>query len=171
MRDLGQWPQALNAFLEACRLEPENSEYLTGLGIIYNQLQKPDSAIHAFDAAYETNRDPGILYNRSMALLLAGQYQEGWEDYEHRVKVHKNKKILYEWHPAAKLWQGQPFPDQTLVVYNEQGLGRRYPVLPLPAVFESLGRQRDLHHPAVPHPGHVDTLRRGSGLRVQAVHA
>ena len=123
MRDLGQWPQALCAFLEACRLEPKNSELQTCLGIIYNQLQKPDSAIRAFDTAFENNRDPGILYNRSMALLLAGRYQEGWQEYEHRALVHKNKKILYEWHPASKRWQGQPFPDQTLVVYNEQGLG------------------------------------------------
>lgn len=123
LRDLGQWSQALSAFLAACRLEPKNSAYLTGLGVIYNQLQKPGFAIHALSDAHEYDNDPGILYNRSMALLLAGRYQEGWQDYEFRSKVHKNRKVIYEWHPPERLWHGQPFPGQTLVVYNEQGLG------------------------------------------------
>ena len=123
MTDLGQWPQALNAFIEACRLEPSKVEFHASLGVTYNQLQNPDSAIRAFDAAHELRRDPGILYNRAIALLLAGRYQEGWQEYEHRIHVPPKSKLIYAWHPHSRFWQGQPFPDQTLVVYNEQGLG------------------------------------------------
>ena len=55
-RSLEQWPQALNAFSEACRLDPEQSELHTSLGIIYNQMQKPESAIASFNTACEKSR-------------------------------------------------------------------------------------------------------------------
>ena len=121
-RSLEQWPQALNAFSEACRLDPEQSELHTSLGIIYNQMQKPESAIASFNTACEKSRDPAIRYNRAMAMLLAGRYREGWKEHEYRLQV-PHKKANYEWHPALRPWQGQPFSGQTLVVYNEQGLG------------------------------------------------
>ena len=121
-RSLEQWPQALNAFCEACRLDPEQSELHTSLGIIYNQMQKPESAIASFNTACEKSRDPGIRYNRAMAMLLSGRYREGWKEHEYRLQV-PHKKVNYEWHPALRPWQGQPFSGQTLVIYNEQGLG------------------------------------------------
>lgn len=123
LRDLGQWAEALCAFLEARRLDPRQSEIHSCLGVLYNQLQKPESAIQSFNTAYELSKDPGFLYNRALALLMAGRYQEGWQEYEWRIQVPPKSKLIYEWHPPSRLWQGQPFPDQTLVVYSEQGLG------------------------------------------------
>ena len=72
LRDLDRWPEALNAFHTACQLEPNKAEYQVGRGIILNQMQMPLEAINAFNIAYTLKKDPGILYNRSLALLLAG---------------------------------------------------------------------------------------------------
>ncbi|MBV5337218.1 MAG: tetratricopeptide repeat protein [Deltaproteobacteria bacterium] len=74
LRDLNRWPEALNAFHEACQLEPNKVEHQLNRGIILNQMQMPLEAINAFNIAYSLKQDPGILYNRSLALLLAGRY-------------------------------------------------------------------------------------------------
>ena len=123
LRELGKWPESLNAFHEACRLNPKNVEFQLSRGIILTQMQLPLEAIEAFTTAYALKQDPGILYNRSMALLLAGRYLEAWPEYENRNLAPGKSKVIYDWYPAKKRWQGQPFPGQTLVVFNEQGLG------------------------------------------------
>ena len=117
LRDLGQLPQALCAFLESSRLDPERYEAYLNLGVTYRELQQPELAIQAYNKAYEKKSIPAIRYNRAMALLLAGRYQEGWKEHEWRLQIPPTP------HPLDRLWQGQPFPDQTLLVYSEQGLG------------------------------------------------
>ena len=119
---MDQWSSALCAFREACRLEPEQSEYFSRLGITYYQMQQPAAAIQCYTAAFEKSRNPENLFKRSMALLMTGRYQQGWQEYEWRLRfsVISDK---FKWHPADRLWQGQPFPGQTIVVYTEQGRG------------------------------------------------
>ena len=121
-RQLDQWPQALCAYLEACRLDPSQSDYHLNLGVAYQSLQQIESAISAYNRAYERNPNPAILFNRAQAQLLAGRYAEGWRDNEYRIQM-PAYKIIFEWHRPERRWQGQPFPGQTLVVYHEQGLG------------------------------------------------
>lgn len=121
-RQLDQWPQALCAYLEACRLDPSQSDYHLNLGVAYQSLQQIESAISAYTRAYELHSNPAILFNRAQAQLLAGQYADGWRDYEYRIQSPLHKAI-FEWHHPERRWQGQPFPGQTLLVYHEQGLG------------------------------------------------
>ena len=103
-RQLGQWPQALCAYMEACRLDPSQSDYHLNLGVAYQSLQQTAAAISAFSRAYELNQDAKILFNRAQALLLAGRYEEGWRDYESRTQVAEYKSI-FEWHPPRCRWQ------------------------------------------------------------------
>ena len=121
-RSLGQWSQALCAHLEACRLDPEQSDYHLNLGVTYQGLQQPDQAIHAYERAYEKDNKPKIRFNRAQALLQSGRYAEGWLEYEWRLRMPEYQDI-FNWHNVERRWRGQPFPGQTLVVYHEQGLG------------------------------------------------
>jgi Tfp pilus assembly protein PilF len=121
-RRLEQWPQALCAYLEACRLDPSQSDFFLNLGVTYQSLQQTEQAIVAYSRAYEKNSNPATLFNRSQALLLAGRYEEGWRDYESRIQMPQHQAI-FGWHRPERRWQGQPFPGQTLIVYHEQGLG------------------------------------------------
>ena len=120
--DLGQWSAALCDFLEACRLEPDNAEFHRSAGVAYHDLQQPYQAIHEFEVAFEKSGDPLARYNRAMSLLMAGRYEEGLRDYELRFQISPLNE-RFKWHPPEKLWRGQPFPNQTLVVYTEQGQG------------------------------------------------
>lgn len=122
LRDLDQWPQALRAFIEACRLEPGQGVFQMRLGVTYQQMQQPEAAIQAYNTAYELSGETECLFKRGLARLMAGYYPEGWQDYELRIQSSVISHS-FTWHPPERLWRGQPFPGQTLVVYTEQGLG------------------------------------------------
>lgn len=121
-RALGLWSDSLSAHLEACRLDPEQSDYHLNLGVTFQGLQQIEPAIQAYNRAYEKENKPNIRFNRAMALLQAGRYREGWSEYEWRIQVPENQPI-FNWHNPERRWQGLPFPNQTLVVYHEQGFG------------------------------------------------
>lgn len=122
LRELGRLPEALCALREACRLDPGQGVFFANFGVLYRELQQPEEAILAYSAALERNNDPGIRFNRAMAMLQAGRYEEGWSEYEWRMQTGPNQS-LYAPYVCQKLWHGQPFPGQTLLVVPEQGLG------------------------------------------------
>lgn len=121
-RSMNQWPQALCAYLEACRLDPEQSDFHLNLGVMYQWLQQPDKAAQAYITSWQKDNKSSTRFNRAQALLLDGQYTEGWQEYESRRSI-PDYQPRFEWYPQEREWRGQPFPGQTLIVYHEQGLG------------------------------------------------
>ena len=122
LRSLARAPEALRAYHEACRLNPNVRDYHLNLGVTYQGLQQPEKALQAYQQAYQVAPCPEIRGNIAQALLLAGRYETGWPEYEWRMKAPSHRPI-FEWYPPERHWQGQPFPGETLVVYHEQGLG------------------------------------------------
>lgn len=121
-RSLNQWSLSLCAHLEACRLDPKQSDFHLNLGVTYHGMQQIDQAILAYEQAYKLDPKPKIRFNRAQALLQAGRFEEGWKEYEWRIRMPEYQDI-FTWYNAERRWQGLPFPRQTLVVYDEQGLG------------------------------------------------
>ena len=119
---LSRWQEALAALLEASRIDPEPGDFQSYLAGTYRRLQQPGPAIRHFTKYLEKNNDPEIFYYRSMTMLLDGRMPEGWAEYESRIRSAQLGR-RYTWHPAEKSWRGQPFPGQTLLIYNEQGFG------------------------------------------------
>ncbi|MBY0230185.1 MAG: tetratricopeptide repeat-containing glycosyltransferase family protein, partial [Gemmataceae bacterium] len=58
-------------------------------------------------------------YNRALALLQAGEWEEGWREYEHRWGRRKHPPRPF----AQPRWDGSPMPEGTLLVWMEQGTG------------------------------------------------
>src|SRR5207247_2062777 len=58
-------------------------------------------------------------YNRSLAWLQAGEWGEGWKEYEWRWK----RKASQERHTHRPRWDGSPPEGQTVLLWAEQGLG------------------------------------------------
>ena len=119
-RELNRYDLAINAYLEACRLNPNRSQYYLNLGVTYREMQQPEKAIGAYETAYKLNPDPAILSNRASAMLLAGNYTDGWREYEWRTQTPSGKP-KYDWYPADVRWNGEPLNGQTIVVYGDQG--------------------------------------------------
>lgn len=60
-------------------------------------------------------------HNLSLALLLKGNFEEGWREYEWRgaTALFEARRGL----PQQPLWQGEPLNGKRLLVHAEQGLG------------------------------------------------
>jgi hypothetical protein len=60
-------------------------------------------------------------FNLAASLLLVGQFDEGWREYEWRWKQEKKKPHLRGF--SQPLWDGGDIGDRILLLHAEQGLG------------------------------------------------
>jgi tetratricopeptide (TPR) repeat protein len=115
--------QAVDHFNSALTHHPQHLNALGNLGHTYQRLGQPDKAMWFYDKALSINADqPVIRTNRATALLLKGQWEAGWREYEWRFKQPDRQRI-YPHLPTAPRWQGEPFRNKTLLVHSEQGIG------------------------------------------------
>ncbi len=91
-----------------------------GLGKALCDLHRADEAVAAFTEAARLAAAPArALYHRGMAHLLAGRFEPGWRDYEHRLAVPTLRPRLL----PAPIWDGAPLAGRRLLVVCEQGYG------------------------------------------------
>ena len=83
-----------------------------------------ESAIKIHKKAIEKNKEtPDAHWNLSLALLLSGDYENGWEEYEWRTK-RRNKQGKTHAVPLCEKWNGEKLQKgSNLLLVSEQGLG------------------------------------------------
>lgn len=112
--------EALQCAEMQCDIRPDDIDAWINLGVMYTQFMLTDDAR---DAYYEALRcDPqheGAHWNMSHAMMMAGMYQEGWEQYEWGTKSIRGLRR----HQHITAWEGQPLKGKTVLVWAEQGLG------------------------------------------------
>lgn len=105
----------------AIALRPEASDALTNRGVALTALGRTDEAIASYRAALALRPDwAETHYDLAWTLLLDGDLDEGWAEYEWRWKLpgfsSQQRRI-----PAPE-WDGRRL-DGTLLLHAEQGLG------------------------------------------------
>jgi len=143
----GDYQAALACFREAVRLRPDYVEGHNNLGAALKELGKVDEAICAVNeairlksAAPEADRCPAddqsqqpatqrtaggelslasLRYNRAMMLLLSGNFDRGWPEYEWRLRL--PGCMPPPW--SQPQWDGSPLDGRTILLHPEQGLG------------------------------------------------
>ena len=55
-----------------------------------------------------------------MCLLLTGNYEEGWDEYEWRLKISKK---IYQKEFTKPKWNGEDLDNKKLLIICEQGFG------------------------------------------------
>jgi tetratricopeptide (TPR) repeat protein len=113
---------AVEAYRKAISVDPGSSNAFTNLGVALSNLGKAEAAIEASGRAVELKpHDAELHYNHAMLLLLAGDLEAGFREFEWRLS-----------HPAPKFrprsfdvprWRGEPRDGRTLLIHAEQGLG------------------------------------------------
>lgn len=122
LQELGRHPQAIACYDEALAAKPDYPEALSSLGVALKDAGEIDKALFYFDQALRHKPDyPDARNNRAGALLLAGDLEAGFEDFESRwERSNAPSRTLISELPA---WNGENIAGQSIVVFDEQGLG------------------------------------------------
>lgn len=113
----GQLQQAQSALINAVQLKPDLAMAQFNLGITYRELCEPEQAAAAFRRAIAAKQDFVEAHvSLGMALLSLGTMDEGFAEYEWRLK-------LDDRHYPGTQWDGVLTPGKTLLVHLEQGYG------------------------------------------------
>lgn len=73
---------------------------------------------------------PGDLaarFNLAETLLLLGEYERGWREYDYRYSLSHTTTIARK--VQKPRWKGQPIPGATLLIHDEQGYGDTFQFL------------------------------------------
>jgi Tfp pilus assembly protein PilF len=113
---------AVEAYRKAISIDPNSFKAFTNLGVALSSLGKVEAAIKASGRAVELRpHDAELHYNHAMLLLLAGDLQAGFREFEWRLShpVPKFRPRSFE----VPRWQGEHRQGRTLLIHAEQGLG------------------------------------------------
>jgi Flp pilus assembly protein TadD len=114
--------EAVTVCEEAIAVCQNNVEAYNNLGTALMEVYRFSEADAAFKRA--TTIDPecaGAHHNRALVLLLTGQFEEGWQEYEWRWKSEGFSTPLRPF--TQEWWDGSVEDVSKLLVWAEQGIG------------------------------------------------
>jgi tetratricopeptide (TPR) repeat protein len=124
-RELGQCEAALANYNRAIAFKADCAEAYLNRGILQVELRQLDAALADFNRAIAINGNyADAHYNRSIALLLTGDFANGWKDHEWRWKCGTVASFREKRAFPCPRWLGNEFPEgSSILLHAEQGLG------------------------------------------------
>jgi Flp pilus assembly protein TadD len=111
---------AMEAYLTAIRFRPNYPEAFNNLGNVLGQMNRLPEAVDALRRAISLEpNNPDAHWNLAMALLLLGDFDRGWREFDWRLKLTKSEAP----HFPQPWWNGEDLRGQRLLVWGEQGMG------------------------------------------------
>ncbi len=114
--------QALACYAQAFVADHASAAAWNNYGNVIREMGFPDRARPFLEQAIAI--DPGhttARFNLAVALLLAGDYEQGWKAYEHRWNFEHLAGTLPAY--SQPRWQGEDLQGRTILIIGEQGLG------------------------------------------------
>lgn len=124
LRHLGQFEAALQSYERAIGLNPEFAEAYTNRGNLLQDLGQYDAALlsHRHAAALLAPDDVEANFSLSLCLLQSGDFEQGWQSYEWRLRHQDFRVTLGD--GVRPRWTGaQDLRGKTILLHSEQGLG------------------------------------------------
>ncbi|MBI9072784.1 MAG: tetratricopeptide repeat protein [Melioribacteraceae bacterium] len=119
-RKLENYSEAEKAFKKALELNPTFEDAVYNLGVVKENQLKFSEALTCYEKAISLNPDNvEAHWNRAILLLLTGNYNEGWEEYEWRLKKAEFARSDF----VNEKWNGEDLNGKRIIVYSEQGIG------------------------------------------------
>lgn len=119
---LGRPEEAFGGLDRVLAAMPNDAGALNNKATILKSLGRLEEACEHFHKALSIKPDDAdARTNYAMALLLAGDFDAGWREYEARwtkkSNVHKRPAL------TSPVWTGEPLEGRRIIVFAEQGLG------------------------------------------------
>ncbi len=120
LNGLGRNDEALANYDKAIALNPDFAEAYSNRATVLNELKRHAEALADYDRAIALRPDYAHAYrNQSLCLILTGQFERGWRQYQWRKKCGVAARSF-----PQPLWLGdQDIAGKTLFLWWEQGLG------------------------------------------------
>ena len=118
----GARAQAIAHYRTALALRPTFAEASVSLGLLLEREGDAPGAAACYRDAIAARPDfAEAHFNHALQLLLAGDFEKGWEEYEWRLRL---PELVPLWPFAGRpRWDGSPLEGKTILLYAEQGLG------------------------------------------------
>ena len=124
LKELGDLDAAIECYQQIISQQPDFGESYNNLGTILREKGELDSAINYYQKAVELQPDnANTRRNLAMALLLAGDWKNGFAEYEWRWKCAEFFEQHSHCHFSEPLWDGSQLQGRTILLYTEQGFG------------------------------------------------
>jgi tetratricopeptide (TPR) repeat protein len=121
LKERGELDEAMAACRQAIALKPDNAEAYYNLGNALAHRCDFDDAIAAYRRAVQLKPDAAHMHwNLAVLLLRTGQFVEGWDEFEWRLK--DQTRNLSRNFPQPQ-WNGEDLAGKTLLLYTEGGYG------------------------------------------------
>ncbi|MBF0191543.1 MAG: tetratricopeptide repeat protein [Magnetococcales bacterium] len=119
---MGDPHQAYRPMRRALALQPDNPELLGDMAVILVACRQPSAALPLYEQAIRlVPGDADLHCNYSRALLMLGQYTQGWRENEWRWRSSHYRNVGFNL-PAPE-WDGCPVEGKTILIVCEQGFG------------------------------------------------
>jgi ADP-heptose:LPS heptosyltransferase len=114
--------EALTCYAQAFVADRNYFHAWNNYGNVLRELGDPQGAIAFLQRAIALDPSNSTAqFNLAVAYLLAGDYEQGWPQYEHRWNFEHLAGTLPQL--SNTRWTGQDLKDKTILICQEQGLG------------------------------------------------
>ncbi|MEM6717122.1 MAG: TIGR03032 family protein, partial [Cyanobacteria bacterium P01_C01_bin.147] len=118
--ELGRDKTAIAYLHQVIAADASHADAHKTLGHLYGQQNQLEPARRHYEQAVHIRpQDAQAHYNLGMTCLASGDFETGWAECEWRWQT--AEFTLFNC-PQPR-WQGQPLPQQTLLIHTEQGVG------------------------------------------------
>ncbi len=113
--------EAAACYRRALQIDPLFADAFVNLGVAQMNLGDTDGAVAAFDHALAVEADlPEANWNKALALLLSGRWEDAWDLYEWRWRAVRG---LRRPEIGKPMWDGGYGTGGTVLIRCEQGYG------------------------------------------------
>lgn len=119
---LHHYEEAAESYSRALQLEPDLHDARIALATCFQALGLVNEAMSACNEVLGAAPEHAEAHwNRSLLLLLNGEYREGWQEYEWRWKKRDFTSPSRSFNQPC--WQGEDITGRIVLVHAEQGFG------------------------------------------------
>ena len=132
----GDFSQSLDVLYRALELQPDFLEAQINLGTTLALMCRNEEALAAYEQALRLNPDSAEAHlNKSFVLLRRGDFWEGWQEYEWRLKCKGISTPQFR----RPRWTGQALNRKRVLLCAEQGHGDTIQFIRYAGTLKALG--------------------------------